>query len=134
MEENMKRPERLEMTRLAAIVKAGQIARHFRKRGFDSKLINSAYNKRMQAIKQATTIGELNQITKLSEPVLLPTGIKTPTDRFHLEEEEVMLWSEASLKAPLRQDGFKRYLELFVKFYPESEEFLIQKSLPKGEE
>ena len=125
MKEKMTRQERLEMTRLAAFIKANQIARHFRECGFDSMLINRAYNKRMQAIKQATTIEELNQITKLSEPVLLPTGIRTPTDRFHLEEEEVMLWSEASLKAPLNQEGFNRYLQLFIKFYPEHKNLLL---------
>ena len=125
MEEKMTRQEKLEITRLAAFIKANQIARHFRERGFDSKLIDRARNKRMQAIKQATTIGELNQITKLSEPVFLRTGISTPTDRFYLEEEEVMLWSEASLKAPLNQEGFNRYLQLFIKFYPEHKNLLL---------
>ena len=125
MEEKMTRQERLEMTRLAAFIKANQIARHFRERGFDSMLINRAYNKRMQAIKQATTIGELNRITKLSEPTFLRTGISTPTNRFYLEEEEVMLWSEASLKAPLNQEGFNRYLQLFIKFYPEHKNLLL---------
>lgn len=38
---------------------------------------------------------------------------------YHVLEEEVILWSLASLEAPLNDDGVRRYQEAFTKLFPE---------------
>ena len=39
-------------------------------------------------------------------------------------EEELICWSEASLRAPLNETGFQRYSELFRLVFPEESERL----------
>lgn len=38
---------------------------------------------------------------------------------YHVYEEELLLWSQASFVAPLNEDGTKRYSEVFKRSFPE---------------
>ena len=44
---------------------------------------------------------------------------------YHVRAEEAILWSRASLEAPLNEDGFKRYMEVFTELFPEFEKELL---------
>ena len=41
------------------------------------------------------------------------------SSEFHILEEELLFWSEASLEAPLDNDAFKRYMHVFETILPE---------------
>ena len=41
------------------------------------------------------------------------------TSLYAVEEEELLLWSLTSLQGPLRDEGYRRYRELFEKCLPE---------------
>ena len=40
-------------------------------------------------------------------------------DKFMVPEEELICWSETSLRAPLKSETFERYVEPFGQVYPE---------------
>ena len=40
-------------------------------------------------------------------------------DAYSVPEEELICWSETSLKGPLTAEGFQRYMELFKQVLPE---------------
>ena len=44
------------------------------------------------------------------------------TSPYAVEEEELLLWSLTSLQGPLRDEGYRRYRELFEKCLPEMAE------------
>ena len=69
-------------------------------------------------IMQAETKGEITEILKLSKPHF--DGKKfVYTSPYAVEEEELLLWSLTSLQGPLRDEGYRRYRELFEKCLPE---------------
>lgn len=41
---------------------------------------------------------------------------------YYSEEEELLLWSETSLRGPLITAGYERYMELFKKILPQKAE------------
>ena len=65
----------------------------------------------------ASTKAELQEIVKPSVPHWNFGDF--PTGPYHVLEEEAILWSEASLEAPLNDDEVRRYQEVFSKLYPE---------------
>ena len=71
-------------------------------------------------IEAAETKKELDEIVKPS----VPKGCygKFEEGPYHVREEEMILWSRASLEAPLNEDGYKRYAWLFSQFFPKEAE------------
>ena len=66
-------------------------------------------------IMKAKTKAELEEIIKPSTP-RYSGGAFYPGSFYHVEEEELILWSRTSLKAPLIPQEYKRYQELFEKY------------------
>lgn len=76
--------------------------------------------KKIEFIFNAKSKSELEEI--LSPPkVRYNFSEIVPVGRFHVEEEELLIWSRTSLwcGAPLCDAGFKRYIKLFKKFFPD---------------
>ncbi|WP_320959627.1 hypothetical protein [Hungatella effluvii] len=73
--------------------------------------------KKSRMIITASTKAELQEIVKPSVPHWNFGDFRTGP--YHVLEEEAILWSEASLEAPLNDDGVRRYQEVFSKLYPE---------------
>lgn len=73
--------------------------------------------KKCSMIEQAETKKALSEIAKPS----LPKGScgRFREGPYHVPEEELLLWSRASLEAPLNAYGYQRYMELFARFFPE---------------
>ena len=46
-------------------------------------------------------------------------GNKFLPDQYNVPEEEIILWAETSLQAPLNLMGFARYKELFEMLFPD---------------
>ena len=79
------------------------------------------HRKKVEMIMQAETKGEITEILKLSKPHF--DGKKfVYTSPYAVEEEELLLWSLTSLQGPLRDEGYRRYRELFEKCLPEMAE------------
>lgn len=80
-------------------------------------LVLSIMEKKSRMILKAKSKEELKEIVKPS----VPRGSYGQffSGPYHVEEEELIIWSKASLEAPLNEDGVKRYQELFTKFFPE---------------
>lgn len=80
-------------------------------------LVLSIMEKKSRMIITASTKRELQEIVKPSVPSWNYGNFLTGP--YHVLEEEAILWSEASLEAPLNDDGVRRYQEVFSKLYPE---------------
>lgn len=116
--------EELEVYRLAAIIEAERITRHYQDRNFLDSLVSAISEKRLANIRQAKTKTDIDEALKLSTPRF--DGVKFyPKYKYHIEEEELILWSETSLKGPLINEGFKRYQYLFQKYVADLESLEI---------
>ena len=82
--------------------------RTFQGKGYDEKLIDEIAEKRAAFINQAMTKTEM-------EKVLHPDYTGTPP--YGITAEEIIFWSEASLRYPLRQKDLERYKSLIREFY-----------------
>ena len=93
---------------------SGQLLR-YKKSGYDEKLLSSLAGKKAELIMQASTKSEIERISNPKCPHF--DGTKFISDL--VPEEELIIWSETSLRAPLNEYGMKRYMELFRQVYPE---------------
>lgn len=71
--------------------------------------------KKSWMIQKAGTKQELEEILKPSVPEWNYGGFITGP--YHVLEEEAILWSKASLEAPLNDEGVKRYAEIFFQIF-----------------
>ncbi len=85
------------------------------------KLFDERVEALVKLYRRAETKGEITEILKLSKPHF--DGKKfVYTSPYAVEEEELLLWSLTSLQGPLRDEGYRRYRELFEKCLPEMAE------------
>lgn len=108
--------DRLAGERLAAAAKVMQYVQAYREDGILVWLTDRVLEKKLAWIKEARTKAELAEIVKPSVPRY--NGGSFWEGKYHVEEEELILWSQASLMAPLNQTGYNRYMELFREFFP----------------
>lgn len=112
--------------RLAAAVKVMQYIQAYRKDGILARLTDRILKKKLAWIQKAHTKAELAEIVKPSVPHYSGAGFSE--GKYHVREEELILWSKASLIAPLNHAGYERYMELFGEFFPnEAAEILKNK-------
>ena len=88
---------------------------NYRRQGIVSELVHTIFVKRMQLIGNAGTVSELKEIQAEPKPHYNGNGFSTGT--FCIPEEELILWSQTSLRAPLNEAGMKRYLDVFHQVY-----------------
>ncbi|EOS38333.1 hypothetical protein C808_02534 [Lachnospiraceae bacterium M18-1] len=87
----------------------------YEEEGFLLELVETVFRKKADFILKARTKAEIENILKPSVP-RYSCGRFNVDNKYHVEEEELILWSKTSLKAPLIPDGYKRYRELFEKY------------------
>lgn len=104
--------------RMEALVKLYGRAEFYLKQGFLEQVVCKFYRKKVEMVMQAKTKGELAEILKLSKPHFDGNRF-VYTSPYAVEEEELLLWSMTSLQGPLRDEGYRRYRELFEKCLPE---------------
>lgn len=107
----MKKEDKLAIKKAVALCEAADKVEKYRSCGFDNNLCTTIFVKKDELIKNAKTIEDINQIMKGPIP-FDDSGYTVP-------EEEAIMWSEASLKAPLNSQAFDRYLSLMKKIYGE---------------
>ena len=95
-------------------------------RCYDPALLCAIASKKSRWIMEAATKNELNAI--LNPPAPRYDGNKFYPDRYMPPEEEAIRWSETSLRAPLNEAGFKRYMEVFQEVFHKSvEDYMSEK-------
>ncbi|MEY8412006.1 hypothetical protein AALB51_12265 [Lachnospiraceae bacterium 62-26] len=107
--------EKLRSRRFDALRKMRGITAQYEEEKFLPELVETVFCKKADFIMRAKTKAELEEIIKPSSP-RYSGGIFYPGNPYHVEEEELILWSKTSLKAPLISQGYKRYQELFEKY------------------
>ena len=107
--------EKLRSRRFDALRKMRGITVQYEEEGFLPGLVETVFCKKAVFIMKAKTKAEIEEIIKPSTP-RYSGGTFYPGSPYHVEEEELILWSKASLKAPLISQGYKRYQELFEKY------------------
>lgn len=107
--------EKLRSRRFDALRKMREIVAQYEEDGFLPELVETVFCKKTAFIMKAKTKAELEEIIKPSTP-RYSGGAFYPGSLYHVEEEELILWSKTSLKAPLISQGYKRYQELFEKY------------------
>lgn len=98
-----------------AIRKVLSCTQYYRKHGIMSELVHAVFTKKLKIIKEADTVKDLKAIEKGCVPHF--NGNQFIPGPFHIPEEELIMWSLTSLKAPLVSAGMKRYMELFKQVF-----------------
>lgn len=83
----------------------------------DNELLENCYLKKIEQLEMAKTKKEINNILSLSHIKI--NNINFTKDDYYLIEEELLMWSVASLTAPLNNEGYNRYLSVFKEYYGE---------------
>lgn len=107
--------EGLRSRRFDAIRKIRGIVARYEEENFLPELVKTVFCKKADFLMEAKTKAEIEEILKPSTPKY-SGGTFYPGNQYHVEEEELILWSKTSLKAPLIPEAQKRYQELFEKY------------------
>ena len=99
-------PERVKMLRLGAVSELQRYLHYYRQLGYMPKLLYAA-----------TTKAEMQKLIRPNCPHYDGAGFIPAA--YSVPEEELICWSETSLKGPLTAEGFQRYMELFKQVLPE---------------
>ena len=99
----------------AAIWSLMKEIQEFSRMGFLKSLIYEIALKKINFLMNVKTKSEVKEILRPSAPVYNGNGFVSG-GVFHIEEEELLLWSITSLMAPLNHEGFLRYQQLFHKY------------------
>ena len=114
--------EKLFALRFDALKMLQGLIHHYDERGYSDTLLNGIAEKKGAMIMSASSKTEMDKILKPKAPHF--DGVRFVADRYLLPEEELICWSEASLRAPLNEYAFRRYMELFCRMFPEESEAL----------
>lgn len=106
--------------RVEALVKLYRRAEFYLKQGFLESIVCEFHRKKVEMIMQAETKGEITEILKLSNRIL--TGKICLYLSVCCGRGRASPWSLTSLQGPLRDEGYRRYRELFEKCLPEMAE------------
>ena len=114
--------EKVFALRFDALKMLQGLIHHYDERGYSDTLLNGIAEKKGAMIMSASSKTEMDKILKPKAPHF--DGVRFVADRYLLPEEELICWSEASLRAPLNEYAFLRYMELFCRMFPEESEAL----------
>lgn len=109
--------DKVRKLRLNALKQLRSYLNHYKKLGYMDTLLNAIAEKKGWMILQTSSETEMNKLLKPHCPHF--DGVNFIPDKYHVPEEELICWSETSLKAPLNHSGFKRYAELFKQVFPD---------------
>lgn len=111
------KPEKVQSLQFTALRQLQARLHWYSERGYQDKLISAIAEKRSEMIMRTTTKAEMEKV--LHAPAPHYTGAGFVTDQYCVPEEELIGWSETSLRGPLIPAGLKRYMELFKLVFPE---------------
>ena len=111
--ENM--TEELFCRRYAALNKLRGIIAVYEKEGFRKDLLETIFCKKADFILKARSTEDMEEILKPSCPEYR-NGKFHILSRFHVEEEEMLIWSYISSHNLIISEGAKRYAALYDKY------------------
>jgi len=97
--------------KLEAYIDTARRITAYQEEGIRDDLVDVVFDKRLKLISDANTASELKKIMAQPKPYF--NGNRFISDPLSVPEEEMILWSITSLKAPLMPAAFERYMELF---------------------
>lgn len=107
--------EKLFCMRFTSIQKLRGMVSEFEEEGFLSELVEAVFCKKADFIMNANTKEAMEKILKPSTP-RYSGGNFVAQGSYHIEEEELLIWSRTSLQGVLIPAGQKRFEELFEKY------------------
>ena len=122
--------EKIKELRLSALKELYNYLNHYEKLGYVDKLICKIAEKKIDMIMKIKNKEEKDKVIKPRCPEF--NGNSFFTDEYSVPEEELICWSEASLIAPLNEQGFNRYMELFKKIFPNEEKIIFKDDYTKN--
>jgi hypothetical protein len=115
--------EKMISIKLEALKKLRAIIYQYMNRGFLKDLVLTICEKKIVFIHQARTKKDIEEILGLSK-VRFNGREVVPVGKYHIPEEELLLWSMISPAAPLKDYAVKRYEKLFRELLPEQADIL----------
>ena len=112
--------DKLLAERMAALFQLSGLIKAYQKEFNETPLALTICEKKVEYILQAKTKADLKEI--LAPPkVHYSFNEVVPVGRFHVDEEELLIWSLTSLwcGGPLNDAGFNRYTKLFAQIFPD---------------
>ena len=110
-------PDKVRSLRFSALREVQRYLAHYRKLGFVPRLLCAIAHKKGELISGISTKAEMERVVHPQVPHY--NGSKFVPDEYMVPEEELICWSETSLRAPLNEAGFNRYMELFRQVMPD---------------
>ena len=102
---------------------------YYAKQGIANEITDTIMEKKAKMILDATTVQTVRELAAIPKPRY--TGAEWIVSPNSVPEEEMVMWSESSLRAggPLRPEAVERYMRLFRDFYGEKADELLGVSL-----
>ena len=95
----------------------------YQERGMLEEIILGFVQKKTAMLQNARTKGELQEISKRLNRFI--TEMVFTTGKYDTEEEELLVWSLTCLQAPLNNQAYERYKELFCRLLQEKAKILF---------
>lgn len=108
--------EKVMDVRLAALRELKQRAHYYFGEGFMGKMCADFLRDKVQFLLQAATKGEIKEILALPRPKNNGSKIVAGS-KYDSIAEELFIWSQTSLTAPLSSDGVDRMMELMKQYF-----------------
>lgn len=109
--------DKISELRLSALGTVRQQLLAYQGLGFIQRLLSAIAEKKCKHIMSITSKTEMEKMLKPHCPTY--NGNEFIPGKYHIPEEELICWSQASLQAPLNSAGFKRYMEVFKSVLPD---------------
>lgn len=117
------RTDKVLELQFSALRQLQAVLHYYEQRGYSEKLIGAIAEQKGQMIITTTTKAEMEKVLHPSAPHY--NGNEFVPDKYLIPEEELICWSETSLRGPLIRPAMKRYMELFQRLYPDEAKDLL---------
>lgn len=108
--------EHIRELRMDAVLRLPSYLSSYAKRGLNSDVIEVVCNKKLEFIRQATTSAELHQIMSPPRP-RWHAGKVICDSPYHIDAEELLIWSIYSPSNVMPHEAAERALSLFQKVF-----------------
>lgn len=109
-------PKKIKEMRDRTLYQLAKTLYRYSKEGFLDYVIFDIAKQKIGYILNAKSKMEMEQILKHSEVRYDGNNFVPINAKYHVEQEEMIMWSMASLKAPLNSEATARFVELVNKY------------------
>ena len=113
-------PPKVQELQFAALRELQAQLQYYASRGYHGRLVSGIAEKKGTLILKTTSKADMDKVMHPRQPHY--NGAEFVPDEFSIQEEELICWSETSLRAPLNSAGLKRYMTLFKEIFPQESE------------